>query len=583
MDEEPDYKDNEWDDSEDDDEVDFNMDLSDDSEDDDDSDIDLSDDSEDDEDSEDSNIDLSSDEDDDSEDSDMDLSSDEDEDFEDSNIDLSSDEDDTSSDEDASGFPTAGNISMNSSEEEDNSSVLNDSDSFEAAIKSMAGAFTLSQRNIFIPGDVVLLEYVKASRRETHLGLTQSIREMGQLEPIVVMETASYATFKRESPEGVFTGKKYILIDGLRRLYSMIALKVEQARATIMSFDDPEKATDVAVLIRCLYNKSERMSWPELWGYLQVLDESFTLAPNIEEYLLGLDGGDVMKLKDIMANKDNYPDTVDDLFSKKKTLMQAYNALNKARKEEDKLAIEDQAGISQIDEASDIVDDTKQEGLSEDEVKDVLEMANSDLSDGDFAGEDAGADLAMGADDYGAQDVHDRHPLDPAVKQAVLRRDNFTCVCCGLTGTPFLGALVVHHPIPVLASGTDKFESPVFIESDDGKTLRLNPDNNLVTLCEACHITIHSIQFKMGGKVPMTKEEYEGYSPEMKERLRRLKLFIDVAVRADKKLGKKRGGLRVEHRKPWEGVEDAVAAYNGFKPEDAKPVIEKESEVEDNE
>lgn len=503
---------------------------------------------------------------------------------------LASDGTESVADEDEDGFNTdVATIDMVTSEDEvarAASSALNSSDSIEAAIHEMSGGFEIHSGMVNIPGDVVLLEYVKNSRKDTHMGLTQSIKEVGQQQPITVVETAAYAKFKESNPEGVFTGRKYILIDGLRRMYSMVALRYEQAQANILSFEHPEKAASVIPLLRCMHNKVERMSWPELWGYLKVLDESYTLAPNIEEYLLGLDGGDIMKLKDIMANQDKYPEIVDNLFSKKKTLDQSYSALNKARKEEDKLRLEDQAGISSVKEAADIIEEGQDssQGLSEDEVKDVLEMSSSDMSDDDFAGEDAGADLAQS--DFGAQDVHDRHILPPEVKQACLRRDNFTCVVCGVGGAPFIGTLVQHHPVPVYAGGRDIIASPVFIEDDNGN-LKLNPENNLVTLCDTDHLALHSIVFRLGGKVPMTKAEYDSYSPEMKERLRKLKLLIDIQNKCDEKLGKNRKVVKLAakesltHRKPWEGVEEAAAAYNGMdRVRDNRPVVGKEEDSE---
>lgn len=492
-------------------------------------------------------------------------------------------------DEDEDGFnPDVATIDMGTSGDEttkDASSVLNSSDSIEAAIHEMSGGFEIHSGMVYL-GDIVLLEYVKNSRKETYMGLTQSISEWGQLHPITVAETAAYAKFKEVNPEGVFTGRKYILIDGLRRVYSMTAMKYDQAQANILSFEHPEKVASVVPLLRSLYNKVERMSWSELWGYLKVLDESYTLAPNIEEYLLGLDGGDIMKFKDIMANQDKYPEIVDNLFSKKKTLDQSYSALNKARKEEDKLRMEDQSGIGSIEEAKDIMEDDQgsQQGLSEDEVKDVLEMSSSDMSDDDFACEDAGADLAQS--DFGAQDVHDRHILPPEVKQACLRRDNFTCVVCGVGGAPFIGTLVQHHPVPVYAGGRDIIASPVFIEDESGN-LKLNPENNLVTLCDTDHLALHSIVFRLGGKVPMTKAEYDSYSPEMKERLRKLKLLIDIQNKCDEKLGKNRKVVKLAakesltHRKPWEGVEEAAAAYNGMdRSRDNRPIVGKEEDSE---
>lgn len=164
------------------------------------------------------------------------------------------------------------------------------------------------------------------------------------------------------------------------------------------------------------------------------------------------------------------------------------------------------------------------------------------------------------------------------------RRDNFTCCVCGLSGTPFLSALVVHHIRPVLANGGDNFASPVFVERENGD-LGLNPDNNLITLCETDHITAHAIQFLLGGKIPMTREEYEGYSEEKKEHVRRLKLLVDVLVRCDKALKKTRKAKlpMIQHDKPWDSNEvagDAVLAYNSRQQGDAKPMVGKLAESE---
>ena len=492
--------------------------------------------------------------------------------------DWSGEEDDSEpSDEDAQ--PEEG-IAADDDTREDYAQALNNSDSLESAIRGMSGGFTEHYEEVELK-DLVLQEFVKHSRVDTHLGVTQGVRELGLIQPIVVTETAAYARWLAEGSKGIFEGKKYYLIDGLRRVYSMIKLEYKKAMAIMVSFDDPDKGNDMIMLFRCLFNKHERMSWRETWGYLQVLDSSFALSSAVEEYLLGLNGGDVAKLKDIMGNADKYPEIVDNLYSDKKTLDQSYSALNKARKEENRLAQDDAQGISGVDEAQDVVDDNSgsTQGLSDEETVKKLEMdsvydATGNFGDSDFANGDAGSSLAMSPEDYGGQKVHERHPLDPAIKNAVLRRDDFKCVACGTGGTPFLGALVVHHPVPVYAGGKDVFESPVFLE-DEERGIKLNPENNLVTLCDTCHLALHSIAMRMGGKIPMTKEEFEGFSDNDKERLRRLKLFVEIEHRCDEKLGRKQKDLRISHRKPWEGVEDMVAAYNNSSAADAKPLIGK--------
>ena len=496
---------------------------------------------------------------------------------EEEDADWSGEEDDS---DDAEEGQAEEGIAADDDTHEDYSQALNNSDSLESAIRGMSGGFTEHPEEVELK-DLVLQEFVKHSRVDTHLGVTQGVRELGLIQPIVVTETAAYARWLAEGSKGIFEGKKYYLIDGLRRVYSMIKLEYKKAMAIVVSFDDPDKGNDMIMLFRCLFNKHERMSWRETWGYLQVLDSSFALSSAVEEYLLGLNGGDVAKLKDIMGNADKYPEIVDNLYSDKKTLDQSYSALNKARKEENRLAQDDAQGISGVDEAQDVVDDNSgsTQGLSDEEAVKQLEMdsvydATGSFGDSDFASDDAGSSLAMSPEDYGGQKVHERHPLDPAIKNAVLRRDDFKCVACGTGGTPFLGALVVHHPVPVYAGGKDVFESPVFLEGEEGG-IKLNPENNLVTLCDTCHLALHSIAMRMGGKIPMTKEEFEGFSDNDKERLRRLKLFVEIEHRCDEKMGRKQKDLRISHRKPWEGVEDMVAAYNNSSAADAKPLIGK--------
>ena len=161
-------------------------------------------------------------------------------------------EEDAPEDED----PTSGH---SDAEEEDGTDWVSDGNtqiaqgtSLESAIKGISGGFKITRGRIAIPSDLALLEFVKESRNETHQGLTQSIQEMGQLTPIVVMQSTSYAMYLSEhdgDPEG-FEGKKYILIDGLRRLYSMVKLRFDYAEVCVFEFEDPDKGSEVAPLLR---------------------------------------------------------------------------------------------------------------------------------------------------------------------------------------------------------------------------------------------------------------------------------------------------------------------------------------------
>ena len=480
-------------------------------------------------------------------------------------------EEDAPEDED----PTSG---YSDAEEEDGTDWVSDGNtqiaqgtSLESAIKGISGGFKITRGRIAIPSDLALLEFVKESRNETHQGLTQSIQEMGQLTPIVVMQSTSYAMYLSEhdgDPEG-FEGKKYILIDGLRRLYSMVKLRFDYAEVCVFEFEDPDKGSEVAPLLRCLLNKHENMSYTELWGYLRILDEAYTLAPNIEEYLLGLESGDVMKLKDVMSSQDRYPDIVDALLSKKKTLDQAFSALNKARKEEDRLSIEDESGVGQIEDTAGIVDDSVRSGLSESDVKDILEMnANSDPSatgiDSDDFRDAEGVDAGKIADDFKTQDVNNREILDPAIKQQVFARDKMHCVICGIGGGGFVGSLCIHHIVEVKFGGSDRFDQDIRSEK-----------NNLITLCSNCHVNLHYIAWN-GNRLPLTESEYNEYTDEQKLTLRKQKHYANIVYECEQRYNRQHGikqgdrqGRKPSHQMPGTNKKALEAALEQVRREES--------------
>lgn len=485
--------------------------------------------------------------------------------------------------------PTSG---YSDAEEEDGTDWVSDGNtqiaqgtSLESAIKGISGGFKITRGRIAIPSDLALLEFVKESRNETHQGLTQSIQEMGQLTPIVVMQSTSYAMYLSEhdgDPEG-FEGKKYILIDGLRRLYSMVKLRFDYAEVCVFEFEDPDKGSEVAPLLRCLLNKHENMSYTELWGYLRILDEAYTLAPNIEEYLLGLESGDVMKLKDVMSSQDRYPDIVDALLSKKKTLDQAFSALNKARKEEDRLSIEDESGVGQIEDTAGIVDDSVRSGLSESDVKDILEMnANSDPSatgiDSDDFRDAEGVDAGKIADDFKTQDVNNREILDPAIKQQVFARDKMHCVICGIGGGGFVGSLCIHHIVEVKFGGSDRFDQDIRSEK-----------NNLITLCSNCHVNLHYIAWN-GNRLPLTESEYNEYTDEQKLTLRKQKHYANIVYECEQRYNKKHGikqgdrqGRKPSHQMPGTNKKALEAALEQVRREESEGQVSGQLDGSDHE
>tara|TARA_B100000902_G_scaffold247617_1_gene234310 strand:+ start:2049 stop:2375 length:327 start_codon:yes stop_codon:yes gene_type:complete len=65
-----------------------------------------------------------------------------------------------------------------------------------------------------------------------------------------------------------------------------------------------------------------------------------------------------------------------------------------------------------------------------------------------------------------------RRFVDPAFKDKIRRRDNYECRICFAKASEFKYALQVHHIRPVSIGGRDR-------------------ENNLITLCENCHLEVH--------------------------------------------------------------------------------------------
>ncbi len=363
---------------------------------------------------------------------------------------------------------------------------------------------------------------IKNARKETHQGLSTSVAEIGIVSPIHVMVTEGYADWVSENP-GVdvteYEGPKYILVDGFRRIWAGYKCGLSRCNAVIWDFEDKEKGSDLLVILARILNKCQEQSWNEVWGLYNILMAQSPLTENTLDYLLHLDSGDSSKLKSIMENADRFPEPKEDLLSKKKTLQQAFNMLEKMRKEVDKLAEEDNTGISEMEQADGVVEKAGDQVLSDEEVKEVLEMA--DNFDGELSDEDFDELMGNNLPDEG-QKVGERHPLDPALKAAVLARDGY---CCQVTGrgkglpAPIaLAILNVHHKIPVHAGGKDTM-------------------NNLITVCLDVHTLVHIIE-RNGGKLGMSKEQFDALPEDEKEFITGTMKIARIAVEANKKLGR---------------------------------------------
>ena len=375
--------------------------------------------------------------------------------------------------------------------------------------------------------DIIVPDPIKKSRKETFLGLSTSIAEMGILQPIHVMVSEGYAEWVEEGSEGEFEGFKYILLDGFRRIWGGYKNGLTRCNAVIWNFKDKDKGNDLALVLSMILNKGQQKSYAEIWYLYQLLESQSALTPGTIEYLLQLQPGDAMKLKDIMSCE--YPEVIDALLSKKKDINGAYNMLQKARKEEDQLIKDDNTGISDMEQADGVVDKAGDRMLSDSEISEILEMDTSgELAEGDFD-ETFKGDLEAEVE---RQKVGERHPISRELKAETMLRDNYTCQCCGIgDGLPMLARLSIlqsHHKISVANQGPDTAE-------------------NIITVCMSCHTLIHVV-LKNKMKFGMSKETFDAMSDDNKRMCERIMQVAKKDWEAGKRLGKNADQISAENK-----------------------------------
>lgn len=392
--------------------------------------------------------------------------------------------------------------------------------------------------------DLLVPDPMKQGRKETYLGLSTSIAELGIVDPIHVMVSEGYSSFVEQHPDEEYDGFKYIIMDGFRRVWGGLKNGLTRCNAVIWNFKDKDKGSEILTTLSMILNKCQKHSWTEIWYLYQILEEQSNLTPGTMEYLLQLEPGDAMKLKEIMTRSEDFPDPKEDLISNKKTLQQCFNALQKELKEQDQLAKEDNQGIADLEQSEGIIEkDDGNRALSDDEVNELLEMGDSfsgDLSDEDF-------DELMGNNLPDDKQVSgDRHPLDPALRAAVLQRDGYCCQISGrgkgLPAPIALSILNVHHKVPVHAGGTDTME-------------------NLITVSLDAHTLIHIIE-RNNGKLGMSKEQYDALPEDEKEFIKGVMKIARIAVEANRRMGKSREQLKKEVEVPRFQMPGAVQKEN---------------------
>lgn len=443
------------------------------------------------------------------------------------------------------------------------------------------------------PHQVVGTKPIKDYRSDTYSGLFNVVREMGVIVPIVVTPLAEYADFLAdnnittgaEADELGYAGPRYRVLDGWRRIFASLKNHYDEIPAAVITFHDPEVGRDLSSLMHLVLNRAQTHTWAEKWAMLQVMEESYSLTPSMLDWLLLLEAGDSMRLKEVMLAE--YPEVTEDFLAGKKDLTRSYKALEKLRKAEaNPTAGDDDRKISSVDEAGDLAtDDTEDAPLTDEEVKNLLEMGDelrevrdllnkeADTDDTDIADENYGGDpipenaaeqvgFEGGDDDedmFGevdentVQDTKDRKPLSKELRTAILARDEFTCQACGygkgITSMVHLGQLEAHHKTSVYVGGSDAM-------------------SNFVTLCQRCHGLVH-ILAGFNAKIGMTKEEFENVPDNDQTMFRVCIKLAKVILKAEEETGKALRKYKPVRNPFWEQQKQAQDVVKTLKGEEA--------------
>ena len=405
--------------------------------------------------------------------------------------------------------------------------------------------FTLRRGTVSLK-DLIILKPLRDYRAETYAGLRKSIQEMGILTPIFVTPSESFLDWKANNPDlpsEEYTEPRYKVIDGFRRVYAALKNGISESPAIIIEFTEPELAAETSVLFSLILNKFQKHSWAEVWGMYQVLEAQSVMTPSTLEWVLRLDSGDAMRLKDIMMS--GYEEIIEDLTSNKKTITSAYAALQKARKGESLTQIEDTRGVGNMESVgSELASDMSDQGnrLSDAEVRELLDMANTsdefEATDENFGGD---ADMFGEAQENYVQDTHNRERISPELKSAILRRDGFMCQCChmgeGITSNIQLSLLQAHHITAVYTGGSDSSE-------------------NFVTLCTVCHDFVHLL-VGFNCKIGMTKEEFDQIPEYDQRRIRNCIKYAKILAEAERRSGKSLKKYKPEKLPFWSAKSEA--------------------------
>lgn len=325
---------------------------------------------------------------------------------------------------------------------------------------------SLSTKGLMVPVEYITVPEFKKKSRDpsgTLQGLTKQVQSMSTVVPVVLTLTeAYYKHLVSDKPVDEFMGQRFVLLQGLRRLFAMLRVKAKTIPAVVQVFDNPEVINKRLDILSSVLQRSAKPNWAETYELVQRLADVQGFEYHEIDTIVGLGVGDALKLDDVMKD-EKYPEVKDSLLSGKKDLKGAYALLEKFRREDATLAAQDSVGLQDMDGQVDYGMQI-QEGVQVSSQEEVTEALGYLPQDDD---EDSGsAQLEVSA----------------VVRDAVLEREDGQCWACGLG--EFLESEVFRQTLQVFPVSSSLVQSDVDVQ----QVLQVQGEDvpAVLPLCPSC-------------------------------------------------------------------------------------------------
>ena len=320
-----------------------------------------------------------------------------------------------------------------------------------------------SIKGLMVPVEYITVPEFKKTSRDpngTLQGLTKQVQSMSTVVPVVLTLTeAYYKHLVSDKPVDEFMGQRFVLLQGLRRLFAMLRVKAKTIPAVVQVFDNPEVINKRLDILSSVLQRSAKPNWAETYELVQRLADTHGFEYHEIDTLVGLGVGDALKLDDVMKD-EKYPEVKDTL--EKKDLKSAYALLEKFRREDATLAAQDSVGLQDMDGQVDYGMQI-QEGVqvsSQEEVTEALGYLPQDDEDSESA----------------------QLEVSAAVRDAVLEREDGQCWACGLG--EFLDSEVFRQTLQVFPVSSSLVQSDVDVQ----QVLQVQGEDvpAVLPLCPSC-------------------------------------------------------------------------------------------------